>query len=229
MAGGGNERREGGREGGWLISNDPMRPVATAKARRRYSLLAAISFFTVLAEPSSGQSWTVTTAPSANWVALATSADGNTLSALVQGGEAVYISTNAGATWSLSSPANGGAVGSSIACSADGRILYFAGTTQIFCSTNSGATWNPTLSPFANWTSVACSANGGRLAGASALRRGAPSGILTSSDGGATWDSTTRPATAFLAVAVSADGTRLASERTDHVKSCRAFKQLPLP
>lgn len=186
-----------------------------------FELLVALTrisggtFWTVVAfigcslktEPCVAQNWTVTTAPSANWVSLASSADGNQLAALVQGGAAVYISTNAGANWTLSSPANGGAIGTGIACSADGKILYFSGTTQIYCSTNSGASWNPTLSPIASWTGVACSADGIRVAGASAFRRGSPSGIITSPDGGTTWASTTTPATdAWLAIASSADG-----------------------
>jgi hypothetical protein len=161
-------------------------------------------------EPCVAQNWTVTSAPSANWVSLASSADGNTLAALVQGSEAVYISTNAGANWTLSSPANGGVVGSGIACSADGKTLYFSGTSQIYSSTNSGASWNPTLSPVANWAGVVCSADGTRVAGASAFRRGSPSGIITSPDGGTTWMSTTRPSTdGWLAVASSADGNQL--------------------
>ncbi len=175
-------------------------------------MMAAFICFSLPTEPSVAQNWSVTTAPSANWVSLASSADGNLLAALVQGGETVYISTNAGANWTLSSPANGGAVGSSIACSADGRILYFAGTTQIYCSTNFGGNWNPTLSPSANWTAVACSADGTRVAGASALRRGSPSGIITSPDGGTTWNSTTPPIDAFLAVASSADGNKLVAD-----------------
>ncbi len=171
---------------------------------------AVLACFVLSIEPSVAQHWTVTTAPSANWGSLASSADGNRLAALVQGGEAVYISTNAGATWTLSNPGNGGALGSSICCSADGKILYFDGTTQVYCSTNSGTSWNPTLSPFANWTSVACSADGTQVAGASAFRRGSPSGIITSPDGGTTWKSTTTPATdIWLAVASSADGNKL--------------------
>ena len=173
-------------------------------------MVAALSYLSLSIEPSVAQTWTVTTAPSANWVSVASSADGNTLAALVQGGEAVYTSTNAGATWTPSSPSNGAVVGSSITCSADGRILYFAGTTQIYCSTNSGSSWNPTLSPNANWTSVACSADGIQVAGASALRRGSPTGIITSPDGGTTWKSTTTPATdAWIAVASSANGSKL--------------------
>jgi hypothetical protein len=179
---------------------------------RAFWMTAAFICFSLSTEPSVAQNWSVTTAPSANWVSLASSADGNLLAALVQGGETVYVSTNAGADWTLSSPVNGGVVGSSIACSADARTLYFAGTTQIYSSTNAGGNWNPTLSPSANWTAVACSADGTHVAGASALRRGSPSGIITSPDGGNTWNATTPPLDVFLAVASSADGNKLVAD-----------------
>jgi hypothetical protein len=155
------------------------------------------------------QNWTTTTAPVANWVSVASSADGNKLAALVQGGETVYTSTNAGATWTLSSLANGGAQGDSIACSADGSVLFVAGSTQIYHSTNSGATWNPTASPSESWTSIACSADGTLLAGASATRRSSTAGIFTSPDGGVTWTFTTAPSETWLAIASSADGSKL--------------------
>src|SRR5215472_3740668 len=168
----------------------PFKFAAMGKFETKFwPVFVGIAFisFSMLTELSYAQNWTVTTAPSANWISVASSADGNTIAALQQGGEAVYISTNAGGFWTLSSPGNGGAVGSAIACSADAKILYFAGTTQIYCSSNSGTTWNPTLSPLANWTSVACSADGSRVAGASAFRRGSPSGIIISPDQGTTW------------------------------------------
>jgi hypothetical protein len=155
------------------------------------------------------QSWTTTTAPIANWVSVASSADGNKLAALVQGGEAVYTSTNAGATWTLSSLANGGTQGDSIACSADGSILFVSGNTQVFRSTNSGATWNPGASPSENWTAVACSTDGTQVAGTSAIRRGSTAGIFTSSDEGATWTFSTAPSETWLAIASSADGGKL--------------------
>ncbi len=177
----------------------------------RTFIVAALRCWVLLAGPSAAQTWTTATnAPSANWVSLASSADGNTLAALVQGGEAVYLSTNAGADWKLSSPANGGVVGTGIACSANGKTLYFSGIGQIYSSTNSGASWNPTPSPIASWTGVACSADGTRVAGSSSFRLGSPEGIITSPDAGATWGSTTPPQNAFLAVASSADGTALA-------------------
>lgn len=155
------------------------------------------------------QNWTTTTAPSANWISVASSADGNHLAALIQGGEEVYISTNAGATWTISSPANGGAQGSCIASSADGSVLYFNGNTQIFRSTNSGATWSTQNSPSENWTSVACSADGKMAAATSAIRRSSTAGVFTSVDTGNTWNFSTAPTDDWLAIASSADGNRL--------------------
>jgi hypothetical protein len=171
---------------------------------------AALGCLAIATNQASAQSWTTTTAPIANWVSMASSADGNKLAALVQGGEVVYTSTNAGATWTLSSPANGGVQGDSIACSADGNILYIAGNTQIYHSTNSGASWNATGSPSESWTAITCSAYGTRLAATSAIRRGATAGIFTSQDEGATWTFTTAPSEPWTAIACSADGSKLA-------------------
>ncbi len=102
------------------------------KANLWPALLAIASLCSSLStEPSLAQTWTTATnAPSASWVSLASSADGNTLAALIESGAAVYISTNAGANWTLSSPAIG-VVGTGLACSADAKTLYFSGTTQI--------------------------------------------------------------------------------------------------
>jgi hypothetical protein len=42
------------------------------------------------------QGWMPTTAPGANWVSIASSADGSKLAALILDGVAVYTSTNSG-------------------------------------------------------------------------------------------------------------------------------------
>jgi hypothetical protein len=81
---------------------------------------------TTSAKSAFAQNWTTTTAPVANWVSVASSADGNKRAALVQNGGAVYTSTNAGATWTLSSPSDRAVMGSSIACSSDGTQLAVA-------------------------------------------------------------------------------------------------------
>jgi len=188
--------------------------------------LAALECLAIQAESALAQTWTTTTAPIANWVSVASSADGNRLAALIQGGEAAYISTNAGTTWTPSSLANGGALGSSIACSADGSILFVAGTTQIYRSTNSGTSWAPSTSPSASWTSIACSADGTRLAGAMSIRRGSPAGIVTSPDAGMTWASTSASSESWVAIASSADGRQTRGGRRNgkchlHLDRCR--------
>lgn len=171
------------------------------------NVLAAILFITGEAAPA--QNWTTTTAPIANWISVASSADGNRLAALIQGGQEVYISTNAGATWAVSSPANGGIQGSCIASSADGSILYFNGIAQIYRSTNSGATWSTQNSPSESWTSIACSADGKMAAATSAIRRSSTAGVFTSVDTGNTWNFSSAPTDDWLAIASSADGNRL--------------------
>ena len=186
-----------------------MKPANLLIPKRILAGAIALGLVANFANSAFAQNWTTTTAPVANWVSVASSADGNKLAALVQGGEAVYTSTNAGANWTLSSPANGGVQGDSIACSGDGNFLFIAGSTQVYHSTNSGATWSPTASPSESWTSIACSADGTQLAGASAIRRGSTAGIFTSPDGGATWVFTTAPSEAWVAIASSADGSKL--------------------
>src|SRR6266566_4949346 len=91
------------------------------------------------------QNWTQTTAPSALWYSIASSADGNKLAAVVYRGS-IYASTNAGSTWlATSAPSNWW---TSIASSADGTTLAAAvdgGPTgqggPIYISNDSGATW----------------------------------------------------------------------------------------
>src|SRR5579871_2962325 len=74
-------------------------------------------------------------------------------------------------------------------------------------------TWNQTLSPSAQWTGIACSADGSKLAavyyGANS-RPGSVSGsIYTSTNSGQTWVSNNAPSVAWSAVASSADGNKL--------------------
>lgn len=181
-------------------------------------LLAGAFAVVCIANATYAQNFTVTTAPIANWVSVASSADGNKVAVLAETGGAVYVSTNAGIDWTLSSPPNGFVLGSSIACSADGRILVAAGFVdslgslagQIYRSTNSGATWNVLIgAPYKSWTSIACSADGTQIAGASAVRRGFGGGILTSVDGGLTWTFSSAPNDSWIAIASSADGSKL--------------------
>lgn len=158
-----------------------------------------------------GHTWTaLTNAPNRQWHAVASSADGSKLVAVVYGG-GIYTSTNSGATWlSNSVPSENWY---SVASSADGTRLAavtFGSGAQIWNSTNSGATWNLTGAPsgsLQNYISIASSADGTKLvaAGASLPTRY----IYTSTDSGATWITTSAPNLSWYSVAASSDATKL--------------------
>ena len=166
--------------------------------------------------PAGAQTWTQTTAPVANWVSVASSADGMRLAALTLDGQAVLISTNGGTNWTWSYPTNGVAMGSSITCSADGSVLASCGfidptgglAGDIIISTNSGTSWFVSTAPHLSWTGVSSSADGTMLVGVSAFRKSVGGGIMTSADSGTTWNPTTAASVnvAYNAVASRADG-----------------------
>ncbi len=152
-----------------------------------------------------GTNWTQTGAPTADWYAIASSADGTRLASGVNNG-GIYTSTNSGATWTLTS-APVGMVWIAIVCSSDGtRLAAVASGGGIYTSTNSGGTWTPTSAPSGFWNYIASSADGTRLA--AVLDQG---GIYTSTNGGATWTLTSAPVEQWTSIASSSDGTRLAA------------------
>jgi photosystem II stability/assembly factor-like uncharacterized protein len=157
-----------------------------------------------------GPLWTLTTAPYSSWVAVASSADGNTLAVAADGG-LIYVSTNSGAAWTAATNAPSG-YWMCITVSADGSHMTAAlDGGSIYTSQDYGATWAYTGAPDNYWWSMACSADGRSLA-AAALCNGwdntAPGHIYTSSDSGATWT----PALDlgfWVSVASSSDGSSL--------------------
>jgi len=168
-------------------------------------LLLTIGLF-VVAQFSSAQTWTQTSAPSTNsWFSIASSADGSKLVAVSPGGGiysgGIYISSNSGLTWTqTSAPFN---YWGSVASSADGNKLVavsdneFGGSPgQIYVSTNSGANWAPT-------------ADGNKLV--AVTFDSPPSGrIYTSTNSGTTWtQQTNAPNKSWSSVACSADGSKL--------------------
>jgi BNR-Asp box repeat len=160
------------------------------------------------------QTWTLTSAPSNNWVCVACSADGNKLAAVAYR-DGLYTSTNAGLTWTeTSAPTND--YWTSIAVSSDGTRLVAAAdgiyTSGIYLSTNSGNTWTQSNVPSNEWMSVASSADGSRLVVVAPgdIHFNPPSVVYTSTDFGATWaHQTNAPGTPWDSVASSADGCKL--------------------
>lgn len=139
------------------------------------------------------------------WQAVASSADGTKLAAVVFFGS-IYTSTDSGATWT---PRANSQNWSSIASSSDGvKLVAAINGGSIHTSIDSGVTWVPR--PFNGpVVSVASSADGTKL-----VLAAGNGGIHTSNDSGATW--TLREGTRFWSqVASSSDGTKLVATARD--------------
>ena len=153
------------------------------------------------------QHWApATDAPTKSWYGVTASADGTRLAATVYSG-GIYTSTNSGTNWQLSGAPTQLWFG--IAGSADGKKLIAAAEgANLYLSTNSGTTWNPAGNSPANlsWESVACSADGSRMVGATFTG----GHIYVSSDSGVTWSNYFSVQNIF-SVASSSNGMKLAA------------------
>jgi hypothetical protein len=145
------------------------------------------------------QGWTLTSAPITNWQAVASSADGTKLVAVVNGGP-IYTSADSGASWSITTAPTTN--WTSVASSADG-IKLVAGVCNggIYASADTGATWTATSAPLGCWQALASSADGTKLVAAGY-------NVYTSINSGTTWTWLTN-APNLQRIASSADGTVL--------------------
>jgi hypothetical protein len=179
-----------------------------------WSILALVISLSQL--PALAQTWILTTAPSTNWFALATSSDGTRVFAVAGGylrpSGPIFISTNSGVTWTQSSaPVTNW---TQIVCSADGTIVHASAQSAVYSSTNSGATWdteNLTPNYAGRWQSLACSADGRMILATHNLEstNGWLTEIFVSTNRGATWTDSLLNGESVLAAAVSADGTQI--------------------
>src|SRR5689334_7400378 len=86
----------------------------------RTSLKTILALFSFSAAGGLGQTWIQTSAPSADWTSIASSADGSKL--LAAGNGVIYSSTNSGLTWNpVDLPTTNW---SCVACSANGQKLF---------------------------------------------------------------------------------------------------------
>ena len=145
--------------------------------------------------------WNQSSAVSANWEAIASSADGSRLVAAVLNG-AVYTSQDYGSTWAVASTLTS-AQWRTVASSADGTHLV-AAVYGGGIYTNYGNTWGISsgTSPN-NWSSLASSADGSKLI--ASIYGG---GVYISTNYGGTWNQTLGT-TNWQCVASSADGNKL--------------------
>jgi len=179
--------------------------------------VAALLFLTTVSV--SGQTWTLTSAPLADWVSVASSSDGTKLVATAipvldtsLGG--IYLSTNSGATWELSTAPVTNWYASKVASSAEGSILVESGESFIYISTNSGANWqgaNVSSSIGGSWNCLACSADGRTILAGNVYsdQYTNVSQILISTNLGTTWSSITLSDDYLLDLVASADGMKM--------------------
>jgi hypothetical protein len=140
-------------------------------------------------------------APSVNWAAIASSADGTKLIAAASS-YFLFTSPDSGVTWT---GRLGSALWKSVTSSSDGSTLAAVGTdTQINLSKDSGVTWTA-QGPNANWSSITSSSDGTIIA---AAENGGYIHISTNS--GLTWKAQIAAgARNWSSITSSFDGTKL--------------------
>ena len=182
-----------------------------------------------------GTTWTEPALPGGiarhDWRNIDSSADGSVLVAVTQAGE-IFKSIDAGATWTAVTLTLAGSATPvvenwyRVKLSADGQTVALAANTfggapgsGIFVSHDGGATWTRGLTATADYTELAVSADGSKIAATSSNILTATGAITTagrvvmSTDGGATFNPLTLPGTDtdWRAIAMSADGNKLAA------------------
>lgn len=177
-------RVTGAGAGGWVVAQNAGQVIQVA------NLSANVGF-----------AWR-TNESSRIWDAVASSADGSKLVAVVNGGQ-IYTSTNYGVNWTAR---EGNRAWSSVASSADGtKLVACVNAGFIFTSTDSGASWTQrTTSGSRNWTSVASSLDGAKL-----IACAGNAGVYVSIDSGANWAAGLTAALNWSAVASSDNGSNV--------------------
>jgi len=180
-------RVSGSGAAGWVVAQNAGQSILVA------NLLNSVGF-----------NWT-SNGGSFTWKAIASSADGSRLVAVINGGQ-VYTSANQGATWAAQGSA-GSRNWSSVASSADGLKLAAAVNTGfIYTSTDGGTNWSQRAAS-RSWTGIASSLDGSRL---SACATGAGGGVYLSTDSGVNWPASPSLAAAtYTGVASSGNGSNL--------------------
>lgn len=191
----------------------PLPTTGASSADGTRCVVASANGSQLYTSSDAGESWTARES-TRRWHAVACSADGSRMLAVDHGetGGFPYVSTDFGVTWSARTVGSWWIVGTWVAAasSADGMKLAIAssdpspfGSGLILISHDGGTSWAP-RSLNANWTGLASSGDGSRLAASST------SGLFLSDDGGETWH-TTLEGTDLTSVSHSSDGQILAA------------------
>ena len=166
------------------------------------------------------QSWTLTSAPTKSWSAIAAYADGTRVVALGDNNGGIYMSTNSGVDWFLTSaPVR---EWYRVAASADGTTIVACcqgngSNIGVYNSTNGGVTWAQRTGVFfplnVGFQAFAASSNGQFWLGAAS----GPNWIYTSTNYGTTWQKTGSDPSTWTGAACSADGSLLYAANSGYV------------
>ena len=190
----------------WTSQTTTYSPDAVASSADGVRLLGATRGGVVILSTNSGNVWSQFIAATIEWSGACSSADGSKFAVCVSNAAAsgtAYVWNNYGATSNFpASPMGAGLSG--IACSSDCTKLVTVGFGGIYTSTNTGTSWVSRFSG-GNWTCVASSADGNKLA--AAITGGS---VYTSTNAGASWQAQSNaPVAAWSAISLSADGGRI--------------------
>lgn len=194
--------------------------------------LAALSYGTtshdghIWISANAGESWQFR-GPAANWLRVASSANGNILVATTgmqdpynTPGAGIYVSTDSGQNWTNRNPATSHKW-FSVSCSADGSKMAAIGQVapytsfSVWLSSNGGETWTETsLAASSYWKDVEISADGTKIVAVSNFdNNGLDYGsIWTSENFGASWTQRTSAGSRqWSTVTVAEDGLHMAA------------------
>lgn len=154
----------------WIpASVPPLNWSSVAESTNGAVIAAAALNGAIYTSTDSGAAWIQTSAPSNNWTAIALSANGNKMVVAATNGP-IYLSTDTGATWTAANVSTNGLsapiMWSAVASSADGNDLFAVTSPGYYyvLSTNSGSSWVGFPEDVGPVKSIACSADGTRLA-----------------------------------------------------------------
>ena len=148
----------------WTIANLPSAAWNWAASSADGRVCAVVGNGPIYSSTNSGVTWISNQVIHAFWYGVACSADGRRIfaTASANGVPSLWTSTDSGANWSSNAAPS---YLDQIVSSADGtKLASWAYMKQLYFSTDSGATWSTGNSANANWTAVAASADGARLA-----------------------------------------------------------------
>jgi hypothetical protein len=205
----------------WSQGNAPSNAWNSVASSADGAKLVAATGARIYISSDSGQSWVPNRAGS-DWTAVCSSADGTKLLAAEADysgdSPAIYSSADSGMTWVAIAPPPGGwslFYGSALASSADGYRVITGSGAGLFTFPYLGPWRLANDNPNRDWTAVASSFDGTKLAAISFNEQTEDDQIYTSTNSGTSWSTAPTPKNDWGSIVSSSDGTTLVAVATN--------------